>query len=153
LYADGGRACEWFYHILANPGDEVSTWVAGKMLSAPIAGWQKHLDSSVERIYGISRPQVRQDLCEAFLAAESAYFRYISPNMCGTISLEPLVSSSPGAPVYLAKRLTAAQRSEYRQSLGPVRRRFQKLLPDVADKRRMKLILRCIDNAGRDATE
>jgi hypothetical protein len=151
LYADGGRACEWFYHILSNPGDEVSTWVAGKMLSAPTAGWQKHLDSSVERIYGISRPQVRQDLCEAFLAAESAYFRYISPNMCGTISLEPLVSSSPGAPVYLTKRLTAAQRSEYRQALGPVRGSFQKLLPDVPDKRRMKLILRCIDNARKDA--
>src|SRR4029453_2276072 len=26
LYADGGRACEWFYHILANPGCELSTW-------------------------------------------------------------------------------------------------------------------------------
>ena len=33
LADNGGRACEYFFHIRANPGDEVSFWVAGKLLS------------------------------------------------------------------------------------------------------------------------
>jgi hypothetical protein len=104
----------------------------------------------VERIYRVSRPQTRQSLCEAFLAAEDAYLRYLPADMCGTISLEPLVSSAPGRPIYLTKRLNAIQRSEYAKSLGRVRREFEKLLPDVPDKRRMSLILRCIDNVQKD---
>ena len=150
LYGAGGRACEWFYHILSNPGDEISTWVAGKILSDPAIDWQKHLDASVERLYGISHPEVRQSLCEAFLAAEDAYFRYIPPTACGTISLEPLVSSTSGAPVYLTKRLTAAQRSKYRDSMRRVRAQFQELLPEVPEKRRIKLILQCIGNIEQD---
>lgn len=47
LHAEGGRACEWFYHILANPGCELSTWVAAKVLADPATGWSKHLDESI----------------------------------------------------------------------------------------------------------
>ena len=150
LYSDGGRACEWFYHILANPGDEVSTWVAGKMLSNPAVSWQKHLDASVERIYRVQQPQLRQAVCEAFLAAEDAYLRYIPPATCGTISLEPLVSSSPGLPIYLTKRLSAADRSQYSESLRLVRKRFEKLAPEIPEKKRINRILNCIDNARKD---
>jgi hypothetical protein len=150
LYADGGRACEWFYHILANPGDEVSTWVAGKFLSNPSVTWQKHLDTTVERLYRVRQSEVRQALCEAFLAAEDAYFRYIPPTTCGTISMEPLVSSAPGPPVYLTKRLSAAERAQYSESLERTREQFEKLLPEIPEKKRMQRILSCIDNARKD---
>jgi hypothetical protein len=150
LYADGGRACEWFYHILANPGDEVSTLVVGKVLSNPSVTWQKHLDTSVEKLYRVRQPEVRQALCEAFLAAEDAYFRYIPPTTCGTISMEPLVSSAPGSPVYQTKRLSAAERLQYAESLGQTRAQFEKLLPEIPEKRRMQRILTCIDNARKD---
>jgi hypothetical protein len=150
LYADGGRACEWFYHILANPGDEVSTWVAGKVLSDPSVAWQRHLDSSVEKLYRVRQSQVREALCEAFLAAEDAYFRYIPATTCGTISMEPLVSSAPGPPIYLTKRLSATERDQYSESLRKARAQFEKLLPEVPEKRRMRRILSCIDNARKD---
>ena len=55
LYRDGGRACEYFFHILNNPGDEISFWVAGKALSDPETDWHKHLSSSVEELYGTTR--------------------------------------------------------------------------------------------------
>jgi hypothetical protein len=150
LYRDGGRACEWFYHTLANPGDEISTWVVGKTLADPATPWRKHLNSSVEQIYRTAKPALRDGLCEAFLAAEDAYLRYLPATFCGTISMEPLVSSRPGAPVYLSKRLTATQRSEYAANLSGVRTRFASLEKEIPEKRRIPFILRAIENVQRD---
>lgn len=150
LYADGGRACEWFYHVLANPGDEISTWVAGRMLADPETPWEKHLASSVEQIYGVKNATVRADLSEAFLAAEAAYMRYLPIDYCGTISMEPLVSSKPGFPIYITRQLNESQRREYAANLGPVRARFAALAKETPEKRRMAFILRAIDNVQKD---
>ena len=150
LHAEGGRACEWFCHILANPGCEISTWVAAQMLADPGAGWRTHLNHSLERIYRTNRVSTRDDLAEAFLAAENAYLRHIPDFSSGTISMEPLVSSAPGAPVYLTKRLTPDQRQAYSADLHRVRAQFEKLAPDVPEKRRVRAILRCIDNVQKD---
>lgn len=149
LHAEGGRACEWFYHILANPGDEVSTWVAAKVLAEPGVTWRKHLETTLERLYKVTKVDHRDALAEAFLAAEEAYLRHIG-NFCGTISLEPLVSNKPGEPVYLTKRLNAGQRAQYGKDLLAARRQFERLLAEVPEKRRMRLILRAIDNVLRD---
>lgn len=150
LYTEGGRACEWFYHILRNPGCEISTWVVGKMLADPATPWRKHLDSSVEQIYRVTKTSLRDGLSEAFLAAEDAYMRFIPANFCGTISMEPLVSSAPGPPIYLTRRLTAAQRIEYSTSLKQVRAQFAKLESEIPEKRRLAFILRAIDNVQKD---
>jgi hypothetical protein len=150
LYAEGGRACEWFYHIDANPGCEISNRVAALVLADPLTPWQKHLDSALERIYRVRRPVVREALAEAFLAAEDAYCRHLPPEFCGTISLEPLVSSEPGPPVYLTKRLQPGQRKEYARDLAAVRTRFEKLSREVPDRPRMQKILACIGNVQSD---
>ena len=150
LYTEGGRACEWFYHILANPGCEISTWVVGKSLADPGTPWRKHLDASVEQIYRVTKPALRDGLSEGFLAAEDAYMRFMPANFCGTISMEPLVSSAPGPPVYLTKRLTPAERVEYSSSLKQVRAEFAKLEPEIPEKRRLAFILRAIDNVQKD---
>jgi hypothetical protein len=150
LYADGGRACEWFYHILANPGDEISTWVVGRVLADPETPWRKHLASSAEQIYRVKNAAVRDELCDAFLAAEDAYMRYLPPNYCGTISMEPLVSSKPGPPVYITKKLNELQRREYAANLGRVRERFAALAKETPEKRRIAFILRAIDNVQKD---
>ncbi len=150
LYGDGGRACEWFYHILANPGCEISTWVAGKVLTDPTTSWRKHLETSIEAIYRVTNHGLRDSLCEAFLTAEDTYLRHLPADYCGTISLEPLVSSEPGPPVYITKWLSAAQRSEYANRLKLARSQFEKLAPDIPEKRRMRLILHCIDNVQKD---
>ena len=152
LHSDGGRACEWFYHILANPGCEISTWVAAQVLANPARGWRHHLNEALERIYRVRRSSVRDGLAEAFLAAEHAYLRHIPSDFCGTISMEPLVSSAPGPPVYITKRLSAHARRAYAADLKIVRSQFAKLMPDIPEKQRMDLILRCIDNVGMDLT-
>lgn len=149
LHGEGGRACEWFYHILANPGCEISTWVAAKVLADPATPWRKHLETSIERIYRVRSGAVRDGLCEAFLAAEDAYLRHV-PDFCGTISMEPLLSSEPGPAIYLSKRLNAPQRALYASDLKPVRARFEKLLADVPEKQRLRFILRAIDNVQKD---
>ncbi len=149
LHSDGGRACEWFYHILANPGDELSTWVAARTLADPAAGWRRHLDYSLARLYKVKSKPVREALAEAFLAAEQAYVQHI-PGFCGTISLEPLVSSEPGPPVYLTKRLNAAQRASYERDLTAVRAQFEKLAPEVPERPRMQFALRALDNVRAD---
>lgn len=150
LHAEGGRACEWFYHILANPGCELTTWVVAGVLSDPSTPWRKHLDSSIERLYRVSDASLRDSLADTFLAAEHAYLRYLPDFRSGTISLEPLVSASPGPPVYLTKRLNPSQRADYSASLGSVRAQFAKLAPAVPEKQRIRTILRCLDNVQRD---
>ncbi len=149
LHAEGGRACEWFYHILANPGDEISTWVAAKVLADPGTPWRRHLQSSLERIYRVSNAEHRDGLAEAFLAAEDAYIRHI-PNFCGTISMEPLVSDKPGPPVYLTRRLKPEQRAQYGRDLQGARKQFERILPDIPEKNRLRFILRAIDNVQKD---
>lgn len=149
LHGEGGRACEWFYHILANPGCEISTWVAARILADPSAGWRKHLHDSLEQLYKVQKASTRDALAEAFLAAEQAYVRHI-PGFCGTISMEPLVSSQPGPPVYLTKRITPEARRSYAADLQSARKQFAALAPDVPEKGRMATILRCIDNAQKD---
>ena len=151
LHAEGGRACEWFYHILANPGCEISTWVAARMLANPGAGWRKHLEYAIDRIYQPRTSRARDGLAEAFLDAEHAYLRHLPDFRSGTISMEPLVSSAPGPPIYLTKRLTAEQRRAYASDLRRVKKSFAQLAPDVADKQRIPFILRAIDNVEKDA--
>jgi hypothetical protein len=119
------------------------------VLADPSTGWRNHLNESLERIYRITRVSVRDAFAEAFLAAETAYIRHI-PGFCGTISLEPLVSSEPGPPVYLTRRLSPEARSSYATDLTAVRAQFERLLGDVPDKKRLLMILRCIGNVQRD---
>lgn len=147
LHADGGRACEWFYHILANPGCELTTWVVGKTLADPLTPWRQHLQRSVEQLYKTRNAAIRDGLCEAFLAAEAAYSRYLPKDFCGTISLEPLVSNKPGPPVYLNR----ANRAEFAAALVPVHAKFQTLARDLPASRRLPFILRAIENMRRDA--
>ncbi|MEZ5399466.1 MAG: hypothetical protein R2729_07335 [Bryobacteraceae bacterium] len=149
LHGEGGRACEWFYHILANPGCELTTWVVARVLGDPAAGWRRHLDDSLERLYQVRRQSTRDALAEAFLAAEEAYVRHI-PGFCGTISLEPLVSSEPGPPVYLTERIGAGARAAYAKDLAAAGALFEKLLPEVPEKPRMRAILHSIANVERD---
>jgi len=153
LSAEGGRACEYFFHILANPGDEISLWLAGKVLSDPARFWEKHLEDSVEELYEVRKKPIRDALAQIFLDAEQAYFRHLPARMSGTISMEPLVSDKPGPPVYLTKRLSAAQRAAYAMELAGIKSRAEKLLPEMPQpaKPRMERVIRCLSNAAKDA--
>jgi hypothetical protein len=150
LSGDGGRACEYFFHILANPGDEISLWLAGKTLADPSTPWEKNLQDSIEVLYGVSGRPAGDALAEFFLDAEDAYFRHVPPRSCGTFSLEPLVNDRPGPPVYLSQELTAQQRDAYAKDLSELKTRAEGLLPEIPQKDKMTYIIRCIENASRD---
>ena len=151
LYRDGGRACEYFFHILANPGDEISFWVAGKLLRDPATDWRQHLRSTIEELYGTTKRQAVDDFMSVISTAEEAYMRYLPSLRSGTISMEPLVSSKPGPPVYLTRKLDAAQRAQYGRTLEGLATRFSSLAPDIPDKTRAQTVLACMRHAVADA--
>jgi hypothetical protein len=145
LFTDGGRACEYFFHILANPGDEISLWMAGKVLSDPLTPWETHLKSCIEELYEPTTPAACEGLTQVFLEAEEAYMRHLPSDHCGTISLEPLVSNRPGPPIYLTERLSQSQREVYSRRLESIKGNVKKLAPAVARKDKVVRILRCIE--------
>jgi len=153
LYSEGGRACEYFFHILENPGDEMSFWVTGRTMSDPETPWRKHLSESVEELYGTSRHAATEALADIFIRAEDAYLRHLPSLRSGTISIEPLVEDHPGPPVYITKQLNADRRAGYRGDLNSVSADLRKLAPDVPKKNRVQNILRCLDHAIGDLSE
>jgi hypothetical protein len=153
LYSEGGRACEYFFHILENPGDEISLWVAGKTLSAPAVPWREHLAASIEELYGTSRRSATDALGEIFLRAEDAYLRHLPSLRSGTISIEPLVEDHPGPPVYVTKQLNADQRAQYRDEMKSISANLRKLAPDLPEKTRIAKIARCLEHAVGDLSE
>ena len=149
LYAEGGRACEYFFHILKNPGDEVSFHLAGKVLSGPLTPWQTYLRETIQELYK-TKQSATGALAEVFIRAEDAYFQHLPGFRSGTISLEPLVSDRPGRPVYLTRRLKPEQRAQYRQDLSAIASTVRKLAPEVPEKVRIQRVLRCLDNVLKD---
>jgi hypothetical protein len=150
LRADGGQACEYFFHILANPGDELSQYVAGRCLSQPDVPWQQHMRRSLEEIYQTSAPAALDALGEAFLAAEDAWFDNVPKPLDGTISMEPLIGDKPGPPVYIQKRMNSSQRVACSAALTRVAERFRKLPGGLSSNPRFATILRCIANVQAD---
>jgi hypothetical protein len=150
LYRDGGRACEYFFHLLNNPGDEVSFWVAGKTLSDPERDWHKHLSSSIEALYGTTNRSAVDGLSDIFVRAEDAYLRHLPSLRSGTVSIEPLVEDHAGPPVYITKRLNREQRTQYRDDLSVIAADLRTLFPAVPEKIRTSKILRCVENVIAD---
>jgi hypothetical protein len=148
LYTDGGRACEYFFHILRNPGDEVSFHVAGKLLSRPEVSWSRHLAETIAELYQ-TKPGTTNALSELFVQAEDAYLRYRS-EVTSTVSLEPLIGDRPGSPVYLNRGLNAVQRGEYRQELIRLLGSVHKLEPDTPAKDRIGRVASCLETALAD---
>ncbi len=150
LARDGGRACEYFFHILNNPGDEISFWVAGKTLSNPETDWHKHLSSSVEELYSTTRRSTVDGLSDIFTQAEDAYMRHLPSFRSGTISIEPLDEDHAGPPIYITQRLASEQRRQYRDELKSIAIDLRKLSPSVPEKKRTQKISRCVGNVIAD---
>jgi hypothetical protein len=144
LHADGGRACEFFYHVLANPSSELTWHVAGRTLVGPQAPLQKHLHAALEELYQPRDADSREALAQFFLEAEEAYLRHLSKDECGTLSLEPLVGDHPGPPVYLRDRLKPEQRAAYAAEMERLSGVFSKLQPALGSKSRAARIAACL---------
>ena len=152
LYRDGGRACEYFFHILANPGCELSFWMAGKVMSDPATHWRRHLRASVEEIYDVGGP-LAERIESLMLGAEDAYFATAEFHSSETISMEPLVSNRPGPPIYL-KRFPAWALTEYSRKMNGLRQQVADLQTGAGSNRkaasRLGFIERAIGAVVRD---
>ena len=129
LARDGGTACEYFFHILANPADAVSFAMAGRVLADPAGDWNKHLRRTVEETFDVSKPATVDAIAELLLECEDCYMKYLDPGRCGTISLEPLEGDRPGSPIYLTKALNERQRRAYRADIRRIDKRFRSVGP------------------------
>ena len=150
LHADGGRACEFFDHILANPSSELTWHVAGRTLADPQAPLEKPLGAVLEELYQPRGTAPRDALARFFLEAEEAYLRHLPRDECGTLSLEPLAGNRPGPPVYLRNRLKPEQRVAYAAELERLAGVFSKLQPALASKPRAKRIAACLAAVRKD---
>lgn len=66
------------------------------------------------------------------------------------ISLEPLVSSTAGPPIYIRDRMTLQGMLEYKEDLCILRQEFLNLKPKIANTDRLDIILKCIENTVND---
>jgi len=153
LAADGGRACEFFFHILANPSSELTFHVAGRTLADPRVTTEKALAAAIDELYRPKSNSARDDLARLILEAEEAYFQPIDPAECGTLSLEPLVGDKAGPPIYLTQRLNATQRADYARRLRAIKEEADNLRAEVGDAQRMENVARCLENGIKDLAQ
>ena len=149
LHAEGGRACEFFFHILANPSSELTLHVAGRTLTAPTQPLKKHLHAALDELYQPRDERVRTELASIFLDAEEAYMRYMPESECGTISMEPLVSRAPGPAVYL-QRLNGQQRKTYAEDMKALGARFNEVRMKLVPSKRLERIGACLAGIQQD---
>ena len=150
IHDSGGRACEYFNHIRANPGDEVTFYITGKVLSDPLESWQTHLRTTLEELYQ-TRGTTTGRLAELFIQAETAYTgRMLNRRTSGDISLEPLDEDYAGPPIYLSKNLSASGRAGYAADLVKIQAAFRQIAFDIPEKPRIAKILRCLENVQKD---
>jgi hypothetical protein len=150
LAADGGRAVEFFFHILANPSSELTLHVAGRTLADPGTRLEQHVAAAVDELYQPLSAEARDGVAQWFLAAEDAYFRHLPGELCSTISLEPLVGNRPGPPVYLSERLDRPQREAYSRDLRRLAGEFQNLRPQLRSPGRVERIDACLRRVQAD---
>jgi hypothetical protein len=121
LWADGGRACEYFYRPFANPVEEVSWRAGAKILSSPETAPETALSQAIAAVYDVAGTALA-DLTDWFIRGEQAYFARSSfENGRGPLSLEPLIwtqnPAAAGPPIYLRDRMPPEARADYAREL------------------------------------
>ncbi len=148
LWRDGGRACEIYYRLFANPSDEVSWRTAARMVQDPTLAPQQALRDAVAKVYGVSG-SAQDQLTAWFMAAERAYLdRSTYMVGQGPLSLEPLWwnkhPDAAGPPIYLQDRMKPQDRDGYAAELRRLRGQFEKV--GVPDRKAAANTLRSIDS-------
>jgi hypothetical protein len=154
LWADGGRACEYFYRPFANPVEEVSWRTGAHILAGPGIPPERALREAAAAVYGAAGKALDQ-LVEWLVRGEEAYFsraRFEVGN--GPLSLEPLVwqenPAAPGPPVYLRDRMSADDRRSYAEALRGLRAGFEDLSRSLPNDEAAGRTLAAIDGTMAD---
>ncbi len=152
LWADGGRACEYFLRPLAKPVEAVSWRAGARLLSAPLTSPETALAAAVAAVYGVIGAD-RADLADWFARAEAAYFSRAAFEIgSGSLSLEPLIwtedPAASGPPIYLRDRLSPEARREYAGDLEQLAREFATF--SVPNREAMDKTLACLQGTLLD---
>jgi len=152
LWDDGGRACEYFFRIFANPSDEVSWRSGARILSSPETSPAESLKEAVAAVYGVTGSPA-DDLAAWYERAEEAYFsRADFAQGDADLSLEPLIwhekPAEAGPAVYLSTRMTSAARSDYAADLRRLKVEIAAMKPMRENVKRRTIT--CIDGALAD---
>ncbi len=150
LNLDGGTASENFMRVLSNPSDEISMRMVARYESHSDSDWRQLLRDLVVEIYRPKDERTVQQLCEAFVNAESAYFDHAQFNETLDIELEPLIGTTATPLTYLTKNMTAAGRAAYRSDLTGLLSRFESLRPRIRNRNRIDAVIRCLRNVIQD---
>ncbi len=154
LWQDGGRACEYFYRVFANPGDEVSWRTGARIMASPTTAPEVALREAVAAVYGAEGSGL-EALTEWYVRAEDAYFARAWFNVGDAeLSLEPLWwpenPAAPGPPVYLRDRMPPEARAEYGRDLRELRTDLEEMSPQVANQEAVRRTLTAIGGALAD---
>jgi hypothetical protein len=154
LYAEGGRAMEIFFHIQANPGDEVSVRHVALLLRDPARSSDDVLEEVLTELYAPRDERAMDDLMRLFRRADAAYFdRATNVPASATLSMEPLVSDRAGPPIYLTAHLDAAALEAYRQDIAALLAECPQLIEAVGQRDRVKRIARCLRGVLADIAQ
>jgi len=135
LWADGGRACEYFYRQFANPVEEVSWRTGAIILESPKISPESALAKSVNAVYGATGSDLDY-LTDWFKRGEEAYFSRANFKIGdGPLSLEPLIwnenPAAAGPPIYLRDRMPPNSLRSYAKDLRQLKSELIQLgLPD-----------------------
>ena len=136
---------EVFFHITANPGDEVSVRHTAALLRDPTRSSDEALREALTTLYAPHDGTALDDLADLFRRADAAYFeRAHDVPASATLSMEPLVSDHVGPPVYLTKHLDAAGLDAYEADIAALLARCPALEPRVTDPAMVRLIATCL---------
>jgi hypothetical protein len=151
LHADSGRAMEVFFHITANPGDEVSVRHTAALLRDPARSSGDVLREVLQALYGPHDEAALDDLARLFRRADAAYFdRAHDLPASATISMEPLVSDHAGPPVYLTRHLDRAGLDAYEREIAALLGACPTLATRVARPEKIETIGACLQGVLAD---
>jgi hypothetical protein len=154
LYKEGGRAMEVFFHIQANPGDEVSVRHVALLLRDPARSSDDVLEEVLAELYAPRDERAMDDLMRLFRRADAAYFdRATNVPASATLSMEPLVSDRAGPPIYLTAHLDAAGLEAYRQDIAALLAACPQLIEAVGRPERVERIARCLRGVLADIAQ
>lgn len=145
-YEDGARGSMIYQGPMINPGVEVNTAVAGRILRNPQRDIQDALEEAVDVYYRPKSAEARRGVADAICMAEDAFFDSWSeelkkdPHRPGEFYLETLFADSPKRTLYLEQCLTPKGRGLYRKGLIPVLERVSSLDGQCRDEGRLERI-------------
>lgn len=145
-YEDGARGSMIYQGPMVNPGVEVNTAVAGRILADPTRDVQDALEEVVEHYYRPQNAEVRRRIADVICGAEDAFFDNWSealkqdPLRPGEFHLETLFADSPQRTLYLEQCLTPQGRGAYRKGLVAVLDRLSSLEGQCEDEGRLDRI-------------